>query len=384
MKKRLALLLAMIMMLSLIAACGGTSSDTPVQPPPSGGNDGAPVADPLIGTLDENVDHHSRPRYTIAYTHYDNSILQQQMFEAYETLQDKFNFDLIRMTGNTDDETYITNLETLIDRGDIDGFIIETTNSVQNAVLDMMARSGIPYINQFTEYFDGDGRVVTPTVGLPQHEVGYVAMKYLIDNYQTYWGDVDPANFGVIGVCFSVSPALYYRTQGLLDAFREAFPDNPNVFYIDSFAMGQSYWFALEAGYEPTIQTVSANPQVTHWFMGGTVESYSMGAARAAEEMGRDDTMLVTTVGHPLIEAEWDLGYDGCKKAVVAISNYAYATPMILGLVAQIDGRATAETLWPQFRGEGDLASVWEATYAVITKDNYRQFLDEMNDRYGP
>ncbi|MCL2391531.1 MAG: substrate-binding domain-containing protein [Oscillospiraceae bacterium] len=390
MKKTLAILLTLAMMLLLIAACADNGGTAPTPGGNDSNNDNAatgeapPVGDPIIGTTDEVVDHHARRTYRIAYTHYDNSILQEQMYEAFVSLQEKYNFELVRMTGNTDDEIYITNLETLIDRGDIDGFIIETTNSVQNAVLAMMERSGIPSINLFTEYFDAQGRVVTPTVGLRQHDVGFAAMQYLIDNRETWWGDVDSANFGVIGIDFSVSPALHYRTQGFLDAFREAFPGNENVFEWDSFAAGQAFWFALEGGFDPTIQIASANPHVTHWFVGGTVESYSMGAARAAEDLGRDDQFLVTTVGHPLIVDEWNNGYDGSKRAVVAISNYAYATPTLLGLIALIDGRATPETLWPQYLNDGDLRAVWEATSEIITRDNYQDFLDRMERIYGP
>ena len=403
MKKTIGLLLALVMILSVVACGGGGSSSPPAseapsssapaseapsssaQAPESASPPAAAVDPTIIGTIDEDIDHHARRTYKIAYTHYDNSLLEQQMYDAYLTLLDRFNIEIVRMIGNTDDETYITNLQTLIDRGDIDGFIIETTNSVQNAVLDMMAECGIPYVNQWTEYFDADGRVVTPTVGLPQHQSGYEAMKYLIDNYKTYWGeDADPSKFGVIGVDFSVSPALNWRTDGLVDAFRDAFPDNKNVFVNDSFAAGQSYWFALEGGYEPTVQIITANPQVEYWFFGGTVEQYSIGAARAAEELGRDDTMLITTVGHPMIAEEWQNGYDGAEKAVMAISNYAYATPVLLGLIAQIDGRATAETLWPQYKAEGDLCAIFPAEMKVVTKDTYQAFLDDMDRKYGP
>ena len=382
MKKIIALLLAVAMLGLLLAACNGGGDDTPPEP----GNGGGPVGavGPEVGTLDEEIDHHARRTYIIAYAHFDDSILQEQMYEAYRNLQQRFNFELVRMSGMTDTETYVTNLEVLLDRGDIDGFIIETTNAEQAPVLARMNAAGVPFINQFTEYFDAEGRVITPTVGLPQHYVGFMAMDYMIENHQRYWGDVDPAGFGVIGICFSVSPALYYRTWGLIDAFRDAWPDNPNWFYVDSFAGGPAHWFSLEGGYEPTVQIIAANPHVTHWFVGGTVESYSMGAARAAETLGRDDTMLVTTVGHPLIVDEWDAGYDGAKRAVVAISNYAYATPAILGLIAMIDGRATPETLWPQHRSGNDLAAVWPATFGIITRDNYRAWLTEMDARYGP
>ena len=76
--------------------------------------------------------------------------------------------------------------------------------------------------------------------------------------------------------------------------------------------------------------------------------------------------------------------YDGAKKAVVGIGNYAYATPVILGLIALIDGRATHETLWPQHRLEGNLASIWQPTRTVITRETYREWFENMVRTYGP
>ena len=388
MKRILAILLAAVMALTLFAACAG-ETEQPAPPaadtPPADAEGGAPlVVGPEVGTVNEDIDHHARRTYRIVYAHFQDSILQEQMYEAFLSLQSRFNFEIIRMSGQEDTATYVTNLEILIDRGDIDGFIIETTNAEQHPVLTRMLASGIPWINQFTEYFDDDGRVITATVGHDQRAVGYMAMSYLVENYRTWWGDADPSGFGIIGHCFSVSPALYYRTQGMLDAFRYAFPGNENIFYNDTFAGGPAHWFSLEGGYEPTVQIIATNPHVTHWFVGGTIESYSAGAARAAETLGRDDTMLITTVGHPLIFDEWEAGYDGAKKAVVGIGNYAYATPVILGLIAMIDGRATHETLWPQHRLEGNLASIWQPTRTVITRETYREWFENMVRTYGP
>ena len=45
----------------------------------------------------------------------------------------------------THDETYVTNLQTLIDRGDVDGLLLRR-QPVQNAVLSLLEESGIPYI----------------------------------------------------------------------------------------------------------------------------------------------------------------------------------------------------------------------------------------------
>jgi hypothetical protein len=275
-------------------------------------------------------------------------------------------------------------LETLIDRGDVDGFIIETTNSVQNAVLDMLTESGVPYINLFTEYFDENGTVITPTVGIPQYDVGHLSLQYLTDNYKTYWGDVDTSKIGLITIDFSVSPALNERILGIEGCFKEAFPGNENIYYTDSFAAGAAEWFTLEGGYNPVAQTVASHPEVEYWMVSSCLENYSQGAARAADDLKLNDKMLISTVGHPMLEQEWDNGYDGAWKCAVAISNYAYAAPTILGLTALVDGRASAETLWPQFKKEGNKCAIWYADYELVTKDTYKAYLASVDEKYGP
>jgi len=400
MKKIIALLLALVMVFAL-AACG--TSEAPAEEPATKAEEPAktaeepaktaeepaeaPAADldmTVVATVDEDVDYSAREPYKIVYAHYDNNLLEQQMWDAFSDVADKYNVELDRMTGDTDDEQYVTNLQAIVDRGDVDAIVIETTNSVQNAVLDIMAESGIPYVNLFTEYYDENGVVITPTVGLPQYQVGYDSLEYLCKNYKEFWGDVDTSKIGLIGIDFSVSPALNARVVGAEDCFKAYFPGNENIFYSDSFAAGASAWFTLEGGYDPTAQTIASHPEIEYWMVDSCLENYSQGAARAADDLDKNDTMLITTVGSPMLTEEWDNGYDGAWKCCVAISNYAYATPAILSLVAMLDGRATAETIWPQYLADGDQCAIWLSDYAVVTKDTYKQYMADIDAKYGP
>ena len=396
MKKFLALFLAILMVFSLVACSSDQTDDTSNNTPagnsgdtgsgtPDNGGQAELVVSELVGTIDEEVDHFARDPYHIVYAHYDNNLLEEQMWEAFNDVAGKYNVTLSRITGDTDDETYVTNLQATVDRGDVDAVIIETTNSVQNAVLDIMADCGIPYINLFTEYYDENGVVITPTVGLPQYQTGYDSLEYLCQNYTQYWGEVDPSEVGLITIDFSISPALNDRILGIEACFRDYFPGNENIFYNDSFAAGQSAWFTLEGGYDPTAQTVSAHPEIKYWFVSSCLENYSQGAARAADDLGLNDTMLISTVGSPMLTEEWGNGYDGAWKCCIAISNYAYATPTLLGLIALCDGRATADTIWPQyFMNEGDQCAIWQADYALVTKDTYQDYLSSVDAKYGP
>ena len=409
MKKLIVLILAAAMVLSL-CACGGKKAPAPAaetavsEASTAASESAAPAAaeeassaeasseaapaaaeaDPAIGTIDEDVDYQARDTYKLCYAHYDNGLLNEQMWDAFNDLGEKYNVEFERMTGDADDETFITNLQALVDRGDIDGFIIDAGNEQQNGVLDVMEECGIPFVNAFTDFQDDDGKCIVPTVGLPQYQTGYDSVQYLCDRINEYWGDVDPSKIGFITIDFSVSAALTERCIAQKDCFLANFPENEaNAFYIDTYAMDTAYWFTLEGGYDTTAQTISSHPDVEYWIVSSCLENYGQGAARAADDLGLNDKMLITDVGSPILVEEWDNGYDGAWKCCVAISNYAYAAPLILGLCALIDGRTTPENLWPQYKGDAPCA-IYAADYKVVCKDDYKDYLTEVDSKFGP
>ena len=117
------------------------------------------------------------------------------------------------------------------------------------------------------------------------------------------------------------------------------------------------------------------------------VEYYSQGAARAAEDLGMNDNMLISTVGSPMFIEEVENGYEGAWKCCICINNYAYATPIILGLRAICDGRATEESLWPDkhnYFSDNDAYGTWLADYEVVTADTYADYIAEIEAIYGP
>ena len=396
MKKILAVILALILAFSL-AACannsGSPGSDAPASSPsesapaPSASSDSpaqapASVA-PTVGTVNDDVDHFAREKYKIVFAHFDNRTLEQEAFESLQLVADRFNYEVTRMSGDSDEETYINNLQTLVDRGGIDGVLVFTTTTIKNAVLEIMNNSGIPYVVMFTPLEDDQGRCVAPVSGLQQYNTGYAAMEWLTLHYKDYWGDIDTSDFGMIGVDFSVIPVMHERIEGLQDAFLKAFPDNEdNVFYFDGYTAPTGN--RMESGYDATTQIVNANPQIKYWMVCGANEDLSQGMARAAEDLGYDEkTMLVTSVGTSVFQHEWESGYTGSWVSTIAIYTPGHTTPGALGLIALIDGRATPETLWPQYRRAGDFCSIWEAEFKPVTFAELYDYLEEMRVVYG-
>ena len=408
-KKLTAVLLVSSMALSLTACSGEKGSATAASASSSAGsgttssassssassaksgsaasNSAAGEADATVGTVDEDVDYAAGETYKFVYICSDDQTLMQQMLEAYKALEKKYNFTIEYVPCEGVDEVFVTNLQTLVDRGDVDGLIVESNTSMSDALLPILQESGIPWINQFTEFYDEDGNVATPTVIIPQWQSGYDSLEWICQNYKDYWGDVDPSEVGLINVDFSTSQPLADRTKGINDCFIEyGFPEE-NIFVTDSFALGEQYWMTLDGGYQPTATTVAAHPEIKYWMMSSCLEYYAQGAARAAEDLGINDSMLISDVGSPLFIEETESGYEGAWKCCIAINNYAYATPIILGLRALCDGRATAETLWPDkhdYFADHDAYGTWRADYSIVTKDTYKDYLEEIEAIYGP
>jgi ABC-type sugar transport system substrate-binding protein len=141
--------------------------------------------------------------------------------------------------------------------------------------------------------------------------------------------------------------------------------------------------FTLEEGYDLTAQTATAHTEVKYWLVSSCLENYAQGAARAAESLGRDSDFLISDVGSVMLPMEWDSGYNGAWKTCYAISDYAYAAPAAMGLIALADGRATPETLWADRRAEGDKASIWIAESSMVTKDTYKDYFVSVDKKYG-
>ena len=402
-KKLTAILLASSMALSL-AACGGGEASSSASSNASGAASSASSGssagtsssgaatnngsvDATVGTVDEKVDYAAGEHYNFVYICSDDQTLEQQMLDAYKTLQEKYNFTIEYVPCDGIDETFITNLQTLVDRGDVDGLIVESNTSMSDALLPILQESGIPWINQFTEFYDEDGNVATPTVIIPQWQSGYDSLEWICQNYKDYWGDVDPSEVGLINVDFSTSQPLADRTKGINDCFLDyGFPEE-NIFVVDSFALGEQYWMTLDGGYQPTSTTVAAHPEIKYWMMSSCLEYYAQGAARAAEDLGMNDNMLISCVGSPLFIEEAESGYEGAWKCCICINNYAYATPIVLGLRAICDGRATEESLWPNLHDyftDNDAYGTWRADYSIVTQDTYADYLAEIEEIYGP
>ena len=397
MKKLISVLIVATLCLGLLAACGGDSPNTSSAPPPSSGGDAsappsqapAPTGTPQ-GYIDDDVDHYARAPYRIAFLSQDLYQVQLAWLNGIELYQEKMNFEVVAFSAESDREKMIANIE-LAAMQNFDGFIVACMPDILDRASEVLYETGIPWIG-FANTFLVDGKTVAPNVTLNQSGAGEKCMQWLIENYKEYWGsDVDAhalgPRLGMIDITYSISEDLLARQTGSVNRFREEFP-NSLYFATDVVALGLAgpAVISAEAAYDLVTATVSANPGVDYWFVTGAAETYSPGAARALESLGKTtENALVVTVGHPAVVADWErMSPDtmAVNVATLSIPDLLYGGPAAAGIVAILDGRTTMDTIWlevtPPNHPWGNDFGLWEADNKVVTRWNYLDYFAEV------
>ncbi len=369
MKKIFVLFLTLILLCSF-AACGDEGKS-------GGGNTANVDTDAKAGYYDDDVDHFARDTYDFTYCYTGTSAFTDSVIAAWERMGDKYNFKVSEMCSDGDGEAYVQGIEVACNRG-TDGLLIDCDPTIHTRVFELLQDLETPYVCILNEFTDDEGHCIAPCVVLDQYRSGYDSVSWYGENYKEYWGEVDSSEVGLLNLGWSTSPPFVERLDGSETAFKEYFPDG-TVIEGDGVTVGS---LDAETGYNLTSQFMTANPDIKYWIIFGCVEDYAQGAARYAETTSNPDNILITCSGSNILPLEFESGYEGSWKVCYAVSDISYAGPAAVGLIAIVDGRATEESLWSDLRAEGDLATSYIAEPIMVTKDNYKNFKDEMFKLY--
>lgn len=280
-----------------------------------------------------------------------------------------FNYEIEQAYSDNDNDKYVTLMETYALQG-INGFILNPDNNVFERVTEVANELEIPYIFILTPYRDADGHNLVPCVGEDDYTDGQIVMNWLLDNYVDKLGDINMDEVGVLGIGWSVVKPFVIRAQAAEDIWNARYPGREGQFYfIDTAA--QDNPVTQEAAYNEVAAFVSAHPEYKYWIIPSGAGLFANGAARALEALKVDENSLICSVGIEELINEWNAGYDGCWAACVSIKPNVYAMPMLSGLLALADGRATPETLWQEVRAEGDKTTYYVMETTVITRETY-------------
>jgi ABC-type sugar transport system substrate-binding protein len=388
-KKAISVLLAILMLFTLLSCAAKeeaasqepSPSALPASTPPSEEPSAAPSESAVvdvsknadeIGFFESGVDPKSRDTYNIVHMYPFTLLLYELMTQSFNDLAERLNVTITPNTTEGDYDKFIQNIEVFAQQGKTDGFIVVIDATTSARIKEVLDETGIPYIAWCNSVRDESGSELVPCVGLDQYAASQTTLQWLYDNHKTYWGEIDTTQIALMNTNASSNVDLNDRAVGAEDKFKELIPTNAGVYNLDMVAD-----FTQDAAFNQASATFSAHPEIKYWFVTNCVEMYSQGVARAAEQLGIEDKVLITDVGSDILCSEWETGYDGSWVSCLAISNYLYAAPALCGLVAMIDGKATPESLWSDMRAPGDQYTFYGAANTMITKDTYKEYFNK-------
>lgn len=388
MKRILAILLVAMLALTLVA-CGTTGTSPSASASPSAApSSEAPSSDApastapasseedTVGFITDKADHWNRDPYKIASMALNTATTYTQMindnFTKWGTV---FNYEAIIYNANMDYDGYINQIQVYADQG-VDALLVGMDISLVPRIYELTQELKMPVIGMPTAFTDQDNHIIWPSVQQDDNGNSTMGMQWLADNYSNYWKDpLDNAKLGLIVITFSPVSGINDRVPGFETTFKSLFPEAAeNVFICD--LVQNANGFSNQAASEMTAATISANTDITKWFVCTCVDDWAVGAERAVEQLSKNADVLIVSDQADAFINEMSTNptvtsyVAGCAISTVDLTGYCAAN-----LVAILEGRATAETIWPEFIAQGDKYPCVYVQGTMITKDTYQEWV---------
>ena len=389
MKRTLAVLLALLLTVSIFACnkdTGGdqtpatssppSSSAPPASPsvsaPPSGGGTTFvfPPRGP-VGWYTDDVDWFARPAYKIAFIYDNASATTDLLDQALQSWSSRVNFECTSFNANSNADSFINTMGVLAQQG-YTGMVLNPDATYIDRVKIAAAELGICWLPGFVPLLDENGDPMCAQESLGVKYQADLMMDWLHDVYSFYLGDIDTSKLGLISTSQSVVPVLKAVSDFCIQIFQERYPEAAgNAYEVDTVAFG----FDANGGYDATAPFLAAHPEVEYWFVVGSIEDVVQGACRAIDAAGLTDKTVAISCAANLLMASWKSGTDtGCYKAGVYYSMEIYMEPIVCGVIAMLDGRATQETLWPEWKDPNQQYPVVTNASTILTVANYASY----------
>ena len=401
MKKGIAILIAVILLLGM-AACGGgggTETSPPAESPSptAPGTDTPPPSPTEPATppvVDENFeipyvdfgyeptsDPFARETYQFAHIIMMHSPFTQLMVDMYALMGTRLNYEISSYSSNRDADLFMNLIETNAGQG-ANGMVIEGDFTLQDRIFEITDELDVVFMPGLSPFITEQGQYLRPSAVMDSYKMGWDCMDFMIDNYERYTGKAfDAEKIGIMTIQFAIITDFNTRQQGAYDAYAARYPDLVGTHFFDLDTSPEPNPMAAEAGYNYAASIIAANPEFDGWLMFGVAEDFADGASRALEDMGLGETSLATCVAVTMLTERWKAGYEGCWVAGADTPPIQWAHAIISGLMQLLDGQATPETLWPQYRDPGQDYTVIKLPFTLVERDIFKAY-DEAVARY--
>jgi ABC-type sugar transport system substrate-binding protein len=331
-----------------------------------------------IGWYDPAGDYYNRDPYRIVYITYQCGSFGALMSTNFAGWASVTNVDYSTVDAADMDKFYNL-VETYAGQG-VDGFILDGDPSTGDRTVELTNELGVTAWTTATSALrNPDGSMLWIGVTMDSTASGRTQADWLWTHYKDYFtGDYDINDIGYIHCGYSVVPNLQQVEDGVIDYLSSTDFNMDNYFPAD--ASGQS-WEA-EVAYNLVSTVISSHSDITYWLVSTCCEPFGAGAASAVETAGKtNETAIVISQDGNTLFSQWDSGYDGCWVGALTCPMEFFTEPIMLGVIAMIDGLATPETIWPEYKTDGEKYANVIVDNTMLTADNYKQFLTELKER---
>ncbi|NLA87851.1 MAG: substrate-binding domain-containing protein, partial [Clostridiales bacterium] len=325
----------------------------------------------------DDYDHFGREPFKISYMcNYLTWVWNKAISDTFGELGKVLNYDYTPYACNGDFDAYINQIYTYADQG-YEGFIIGANDELAIRAYEVCQELNVAFVAESTSFLDENGNCIWSSVQQAQYLNGAACAEWLADNYKNYWSDpIDTSKLGLLVLSYSPVTGIHEREPGAREAFLKSFPEAEANYYVGDLVTYGSAGFSVQGGNDMTTSILSTHPEVEHWFVVANVDDWATGATRAVESMQMEDRVLVVSVQADAFLKEMESGYTGnVYVAANAVSSTEFALYMAANLVTILEGRATAETIWPEWIPEGSSYPKVELEGYIITRDTYKEYL---------
>lgn len=369
--KILSMILCIILCLSLVS-CGNKDSDSD-----SGSKDAVVTSGSEEQAASKSTDVKEDKDITIALMMKSLASEWNQNIEtALEDLGEEFGFKVLTFDADGDSATQLNQMNDAVNQG-VDGFFMHIADEgIGSAAAEIAAEAGIPMIGESLPVKDGDGNWLIPCVVLNAAGCGTVAVDWIADNWEKTGVDLSvQEETGVILVTNTLTENAVLRHEGAMDELKIKFPDIPekNYYIADISASSSDY---IEGGYTETGAILAANPGVESWIVIGVQDDYALGACRAIEEAGMDESTILASMGGEQAIPEWRAGTTKPWHTCVYYTAMDFTKPVVEGLLSVIEGDSSLEDVFSDNIAEGQTYGIQTISGRAITYEDYEDYVE--------
>ena len=229
--------------------------------------------------------------------------------------------------------------------------------TMSQAVIDKAKEAGIPIVAADDALQDANGEKLAPWVGINAYIIGEANGEFLA-NYVLDNDLVNQEDVGVMILTMDTVSSVVPRTEGQYDKFTELVPDfDTNKIYHGD------YDGTTDKGNQAAAAIITAHPEIKTWLITGGNEEGTVGALRAIESAGLDETSVVVGLGAYLAKDEWN--NKGAENTAMKAATYFSADQI---------GAGSVQVLLDIIAGkEVPLETAVDAI--IVTPENYKEVM---------